>query len=114
MGIVDALIGAVVGYGALFAVALLGAFLFKKESMGGGDLKMTAMLGAFLGWQNVVLTFMLSAVVGLLFSLVFMLFSRAFREERRLPFGPYLAIAGFVALFWGDTLVDWYVRSFIG
>lgn len=113
IGIVNALIGAAVGYGALFAVALLGDFLFKKESMGGGDLKMTAMLGAFLGWQKVILTFMLSAVVGLVVSLVVMALSSAFRQERRLPFGPYLAIAGFIALFWGDQLIDWYLNSFV-
>jgi leader peptidase (prepilin peptidase)/N-methyltransferase len=113
IGIINALIGAAVGYGALFAVALLGDFLFKKESMGGGDLKMTAMLGAFIGWQRVLLTFMLSAVVGLVVSLIFMALSSAFREERKLPFGPYLAIAGFIALFWGDQLIDWYISSFL-
>jgi leader peptidase (prepilin peptidase)/N-methyltransferase len=60
IGIISALIGLVVGGGALYLIAMAGDILFKKESMGGGDIKMAAMLGAFLGWKKVLLVFMLS------------------------------------------------------
>jgi len=68
-------IGFIVGGGVLYLIALLGDWIFKKESMGGGDIKMAAMLGAFLGWQKVVLVFFGSAVVGLLVSIIIMAFS---------------------------------------
>ncbi|KAA3632754.1 MAG: prepilin peptidase, partial [Calditrichaeota bacterium] len=57
IGIIESLIGFLVGGGSLYLVAILGDFLFKKDSMGGGDIKMAAMLGAFLGWQKVLLIF---------------------------------------------------------
>ena len=113
IGIVPALVGLVVGGGALYLIALAGDFLFKKESMGGGDIKMAAMLGAFLGWKKVLLVFMLSAVVGLVVSLVIMAFSRTLRRHRIIPFGPFLSIAAVVALLYGDQIVRFYVTTFL-
>jgi leader peptidase (prepilin peptidase)/N-methyltransferase len=113
IGIISALIGLVVGGGALYLIAMAGDILFKKESMGGGDIKMAAMLGAFLGWKKVLLVFMLSAVAGLVVSLLIMAFSRSLRRHRIIPFGPFLSIAAVVALLYGDQIIRFYVNSFL-
>jgi leader peptidase (prepilin peptidase)/N-methyltransferase len=110
---VQSLIGILVGGGVLYLIALAGDFLFKKESMGGGDIKMAAMLGAFLGWQKVVLIFMTSAVVGLVVSLVMMAFSQVLRKERLIPFGPFLSIAAVIAVAYGDQIIRYYVDNFL-
>ena len=111
LDIVQAVIGAVVGGGALYAVAMLGQLLFKKESMGGGDIKLTAMLGAFLGWQNVIVIFLLSAAIALVISLVVMAVSAKFRQSRMIPFGPFIAIAAVIAMTHGSDLIALYLST---
>jgi len=113
IGILQSLIGLVVGGGALYLVALLGDWLFKKESMGGGDIKMAAMLGAFLGWQKVLFIFLASAGIGLVVSLVMMLFSAKMRQQRVVPFGPFIAMAAMLAILWGDQIISYYVTNFL-
>jgi len=113
IGIVSSLIGLVVGGGALYLVALLGDWLFKKESMGGGDIKMAAMLGAFLGWQKVLFIFLASAGIGLVVSVILMFFSAKIREQRIVPFGPFIAMAAMVAIIWGDQIIAYYVVNFL-
>lgn len=114
IGIVNALIGLVVGGGSLYAMAMLGDWLFKKESMGGGDIKMAAMLGAFVGWQKVILIFISSAVIGLVISIVIMFFSSRLRRTRVIPFGPFLAMAAMVAIVYGDRLISFYLETVLG
>jgi len=114
IGILPALIGMLVGGGSLYAIALLGDWLFKKESMGGGDIKMAAMLGAFLGWQKVLFVFMASAVIGLVVSVVVMFFSARVRETRMIPFGPFLALAAAVAVLYGELIIGFYVTNIVG
>jgi len=114
IGVVSALVGALVGGGALYAIALAGDFIFKKESMGGGDIKMAAMLGAFLGVPRTFLVFFLAAVIGLLASIALISFSSSIRQSRIIPFGPFLASAGFVALTIGNQLLDYYCVNFLG
>ncbi|MEW5796596.1 MAG: prepilin peptidase [Candidatus Zixiibacteriota bacterium] len=111
--IVQSLIGLVVGGGALYLIAVLGDWLFKKESMGGGDIKLAAMLGAFLGWQKVLLVFLGSAVIGLVVSLLIMAFSARLRRTRIVPFGPFIALAAVMALIWGDRIVAFYIDNFL-
>ncbi len=112
IGIVSALIGLLVGGGFLYLIALLGDWLFKKESMGGGDIKMTAMLGAFLGWQKIVIIFFAGALIGLVISVVVMAFSKRVRSSRIIPFGPFLAIAAFLAILYGDAIIAFYIEHF--
>jgi leader peptidase (prepilin peptidase)/N-methyltransferase len=114
IGILQSIIGLVVGGGSLYLIAVLGDWLFKKESMGGGDIKMAAMLGAFLGWEKVLLVFVASAVVGLIVSIVLMFFSPKLREERVVPFGPFIAIAAVLAILWGDRIISFYLHHFVG
>ncbi|RKX25384.1 MAG: prepilin peptidase, partial [Candidatus Zixiibacteriota bacterium] len=113
IGILASAIGLLVGGGALYLVAILGDWLFKKESMGGGDIKMAAMLGAFLGWQKVLLVFLGSAVIGLVVSVILMSFSAKLRANRVIPFGPFISMAAMVAIVWGDTIISYYVENFL-
>jgi len=110
---VQAGLGLLVGGGSLWIVAILGDWIFKKESMGGGDIKMVAMLGAFLGWQKVLFIFLAGAALGLVGSIAFMIVSARTRKERLIPFGPFLALAALVAIVYGDQLIGWYVDTFL-
>lgn len=102
------LLGAAAGFGVLFAVGVLGEWVFKKPAMGGGDMKMMAMVGAFLGPSQAMLTIFLGAVVG---TIVFAPVS--LRTDREVPFGVFLAIGTAVTFLLGDALVDWYVGMFV-
>jgi leader peptidase (prepilin peptidase)/N-methyltransferase len=113
IGIIQAVVGLVVGGGMLYLAAIMGELIFKKESMGGGDIKMAAMLGAFLGWQKIIFIFIAGSFVGLIVSLIIMLFSKKARETRVIPFGPYLAIAAIIATIWGDRLISFYINHFL-
>ena len=113
IGIVNSLIGLLVGGGSLYLMAIIGDWIFKKDSMGGGDIKMTAMLGTFLGWQQILFIFICSSVIGLVVSLVIMAFSKKLRESRVVPFGPFLAIAAAVAMLYGRQIIDFYVNNFL-
>lgn len=99
----DAVIGAAVGFGLLYAVAFLGSWLFKEEAMGGGDIKMMAMVGAFVGWRGVVLTLFGGALLGLLIFVPFTL-----KKKRLVPFGVFLALAAALTFVFGDAIVAWY------
>lgn len=112
-GIVNALIGFAVGGGALLGVAYLGEWLFKKEAMGGGDIKMAAMMGAFVGWQKVLMIFLGGAVIGMIVSILWMLFSKKVRTERVIPFGPFLALAALLIVIYGDPILNYYINTFL-
>lgn len=109
----QSLLGAAVGGGVFIAVAVLGHWLFKKESMGGGDVKLAAMLGAFLGVGRVLLVFVFSAAIGLVISLIVMTVSSKLRRERLIPFGPYIALATILIAFYGEAIVGFYIRHFL-
>jgi leader peptidase (prepilin peptidase)/N-methyltransferase len=107
----EAVVGAVAGYLALWLVFHGYKLLTGKEGMGYGDFKMNAAVGAFLGWKLLPLVILLSSVVGLLFGAAQMFAARRKWDAGfRFHFGPYLAIAGVVAMFWGDTIVRWYLQ----
>jgi leader peptidase (prepilin peptidase)/N-methyltransferase len=99
-----ALLGAAVGFGLLWLVAVLGEWMFKQEAMGGGDIKMMAMVGAFLGWQGTLLTIFLGALIG---SLVFVPLSLA-GHKKLVPFGIFLAIGAGATYLVGPALLAWY------
>jgi len=113
IGILNSLIGLLVGGGSLFLMAIIGDWMFRKESMGGGDIKMTAMLGTFLGWQQMLFVFICSSVIGVIVSLAIMAFSKKLRETRIVPFGPFLAVAAAVAIIYGERIIDFYVNNFL-
>jgi leader peptidase (prepilin peptidase)/N-methyltransferase len=101
----EAVIGAAAGYLSLWLVYWGFKLATGKEGMGYGDFKMNAAVGAFLGWKVLPLVILLSSVVGLAFGLVQMLVARGgWVSNFRFHFGPYIAIAGIVALFWGASI----------
>ena len=102
-GVGAAVLGAAVGFGTLYAVAWLGKKAFRKEAMGGGDIKMMAMVGAFLGWQGALLTVFLGALVG---SVLFAPF--AWKTGKLVPFGVFLAVGAAATWLVGDPLLAWY------
>ena len=107
----DAVIGAAAGYLSLWLVYWCFKLVTGKEGMGFGDFKMNAAAGAFLGWKMLPLVILLSSVVGLVFGVLQMAAARGRWDANfRFHFGPYLAIAGLVALFWGHSIVQWYLH----
>ena len=105
----DALWGAVAGYLSLWLVYWAFKLITGKEGMGYGDFKLLAMLGAWGGWQILPLTILLSSLVGAVLGVV-MLKMRNAQTSTPIPFGPYLAIAGWIALLWGDQITTSYMQ----
>ncbi|AYC34302.1 prepilin peptidase [Pseudomonas cavernae] len=105
----DALWGAIAGYLSLWSVYWLFKLVTGKEGMGYGDFKLLAMLGAWGGWQILPLTILLSSLVGAVLGVI-MLRLRNAETSTPIPFGPYLAIAGWIALLWGDQITGTYLQ----
>jgi leader peptidase (prepilin peptidase)/N-methyltransferase len=105
-----AVIGAVAGYLALWSVYWAFKLLTGKEGMGYGDFKLLGAIGAFLGWKVLPLVILLSSFVGAAIGISMIVFARHNRQVP-IPFGPYLAIAGVIALLWGDSITQWWMRS---
>jgi leader peptidase (prepilin peptidase)/N-methyltransferase len=107
-GLINSLIGCAAGGLFFWLVAEVGARLLKEEAMGGGDIKLIAMVGAFLGWQNVILTIFLASLTGAVVGLSFMAL-KGWGRRTPIPFGPFLALGALLALFCGTTIWEWYV-----
>jgi leader peptidase (prepilin peptidase)/N-methyltransferase len=103
-----AVIGAMAGYLSLWLVYWAFKLTTGKEGMGYGDFKLLAALGAWLGWQALPLVVLLSSAVGALVG-VGMILARRLDRERPMPFGPFLAAAGWIALIWGDAISASYL-----
>jgi leader peptidase (prepilin peptidase)/N-methyltransferase len=104
----SAVVGAMAGYLVLWSVYWLFKLLTGKEGMGFGDFKLLAALGAWLGWQSLPLVILLSSAVGAAVGIGLIL-SRRLDRGVPMPFGPYLACAGWIALVWGDQLISRYL-----
>jgi len=104
-------LGAVVGGGVLYLVALLGAAVFRKDSMGGGDIKLAAMLGAFMGWQPVAVSLFVAFFVGSVAGGI-AIAVKGRDWDRTVPFGPFIALGAFVGLVWGREIVLFYTGLF--
>jgi len=104
----EAVIGAAVGYMSLFSVFWLFKLLTGKEGMGHGDFKLFALFGAWAGWQLLPVLILMASVVGAVIGISLMLFKNHKREQA-IPFGPYLAVAGWITLLWGEGIWSWYL-----
>jgi leader peptidase (prepilin peptidase)/N-methyltransferase len=104
----DSLIGIALGGGLLWAVAEGYARLTGREGMGGGDIKLLAMIGAFLGWRAIPVTLLIGSLLGSVIGVSLMVV-RGRDTKMAIPFGPFLAAGAVVALFWGEPLIDWYL-----
>jgi leader peptidase (prepilin peptidase)/N-methyltransferase len=108
-GLVAAAIGALLGAGVLWLIATAYLKYAGHEGMGRGDFKMLAMIGAFLGWPQVLVTLVLASVAGAVVGLAFMLMGRG--RKYALPFGVFLALGALVASTVGDAIVAWYLGA---
>jgi leader peptidase (prepilin peptidase)/N-methyltransferase len=106
----SAVVGAMTGYLALWSVYWLFKLATGKEGMGYGDFKLLAAIGAWLGWQMLPLTILFSSLVGALVGIFLITLARHGRNVP-IPFGPYLAAAGILALFWGESLTTLYLGT---
>ena len=103
----EAVIGAMAGYLSLWSVYWAFKLTTGKEGMGYGDFKLLAALGAWMGWQVLPLIILLSALVGAIVGIALIVLTRR-GKDIPIPFGPYLAMAGLIALFWGKSLTQYY------
>lgn len=109
----DSVIGAIAGYLSLWSVYWLFKLVTGKEGMGYGDFKLLAALGAWLGWQYLPMIILLSSFVGVIFGIIQLRLKQQ-GIDKAFPFGPYLAIAGWICMMWGNEILDWYLTSFVG
>jgi leader peptidase (prepilin peptidase)/N-methyltransferase len=105
----SAVIGAAAGYLALWAVFWAFKLATGKDGMGYGDFKLLAAIGAWLGWKMLPLTVLASSLVGAVIGIGLIAFAKHAREKP-IPFGPYLAVAGLIAMFWGEPINRYYLN----
>lgn len=106
-GVFTSLSGVLLGGGLFYAVGVLGSAVFKKEAMGGGDIKMMAMVGGFLGWKGVLLTTFIGSLLGSIIGL-FLILVKGKEWGSKIPFGPYLAFGAVITLLFGQELLMRY------
>ena len=104
----DSLIGILAGGGSLLAIAWGYQLFTGKDGMGGGDIKLLAMIGAFLGWKGVLFTLMAASFVGTFVGLIVMIRARK-GMKLAIPFGPFLSIGAICYIFFGPQLIEWYL-----
>jgi len=108
MSIKDSLIGVLLGGGSLYVVASVYHMVTKREGMGGGDVKLLAMIGAFIGWKGVLFTILCSSFIGSVVGVTLMLWSSA-DSKYAVPFGPFLSLGAIIYVLWGEALITWYL-----
>ncbi|AJE02890.1 prepilin peptidase [Geobacter pickeringii] len=109
LGWKSSLIGIVAGGGSLLLVAWLYELFTKKEGMGGGDIKLLAMMGAFLGWRAIPFVIFASSLVGSIVGVTLMLVQKK-DSKLAIPFGPFLALGAILYIFFGKTIILWYLN----
>ncbi len=107
ISLVDAVIGVIIGYLSLWCITYLYKLFTKKIAMGNGDFKLLAMLGAWLGWQALPFTLFVAAILGSVCGFIWLRYKKQ-KTDTAIAFGPYLAIAGWLALIFQDKLIHWY------
>lgn len=110
---VDSLLGILLGGGLLYLVAAGYSFLRRKEGLGGGDIKLLGMIGAFTGWPGVVFTVLVASVSGTIIALPLM-WRKGKGMGAMVPFGPFLALGAACYLFWGQLFYRWYFSEILG
>ncbi|NUN63708.1 prepilin peptidase [Pseudanabaena biceps] len=105
------IIGAFVGIWLLDTMRLAGRIFLQKEAMGGGDPKLAAMIGMWLGWQNILLTIMIASAIGTLVGAI-AIATKSLDKQQQIPFGPFLALGAAISLFFGKALIANYLNWF--
>ena len=101
-------LGILAGGGVILVIAWGGSVVFKKEAMGGGDIKLAAMIGAFLGWKYIIISLFLGFFTGALTGIILIL-SKIRSKEDMIPFGPFIILGSFITLLWGEQIISWYL-----
>ncbi len=109
VGFINSLIGIVSGGGLFYLIAILGEKAFGQEAMGGGDIKLMAMVGSFLGWKSIILTTFAASLTGSVVGIMYMIIKGKGRGMK-IPFGPFLALGAIVSLFFGQEILAIYLR----
>ena len=112
MTITDTILGILIGGGSLYAVAFLYSLLRKQEGMGGGDIKLLAMIGAATGIKGVFFTIFTGSLLGTIFGILLMVSSKIKDIKLKIPFGPFLSAGAILYIFYGEQLIQWYFNSF--
>ena len=107
VGVINSVVGLTLGGGLLWLLAWLSPYLFGKEGMGGGDIKLLAMIGAFLGWKPALLTIMIGSLTGSIIG-ISLISLRIIKRDDYIPFGPFLVLGALLSLFFAQPLLDWY------
>jgi len=100
--------GLLAGGGSIYAMGLLGDLIFKKESMGGGDVKLMAMVGAFMGWKLALLTFFVAPFFGAVYGIV----EKIRTKDSAIAYGPFLVLGALVSLFYGNKIIFWILSGY--
>ena len=106
----EAAIGLLIGGGVLFAIAFVYELLTKREGMGGGDIKLLAMIGGFLGWKSLIFILLCSSCLGAIVGIAVMVIKKQ-NMKYAVPFGPFLSIAAVAYLFWGDAFMRFLIAA---
>ncbi len=107
VGVINSVLGLAMGGGILWLLAWLSPYLFGKEGMGGGDIKLLAMIGAFLGWKPALLTIMIGSLTGSIIG-ISLIALRIIKRDDYIPFGPFLVLGALLSMFFAQPLLDWY------
>jgi leader peptidase (prepilin peptidase)/N-methyltransferase len=105
----DSLLGILAGGGSLLLIAVTYNLLTKKEGMGGGDIKLLAMIGAAIGWKGVLFTIFIGSTIGTLVGIILMLRTRR-GLKLAIPFGPFLSMGAIIYIFFGSSIINWYLN----
>jgi len=109
MDFTDTLLGIIIGGGSLYAVAFLYFLIKKQEGMGGGDIKLLAMIGAATGIKGVFFTIFAGSLLGTFFGILIMIYTRIADSKLKIPFGPFLSLGAVIYIFFGEQLILWYL-----
>jgi leader peptidase (prepilin peptidase)/N-methyltransferase len=107
IGLINSVLGMALGGGILWTLAWASPYLFGKEGMGGGDIKLLAMVGAFLGWKPALLTIMIGSLSGSIVCLS-LIAAGLMKRDDYIPFGPFLVVGAILSMFFAYPLLDWY------
>lgn len=110
----DMFIGALVCGGGMLLIIFIIELIVKTEVMGGGDIKLFAMLGLFLGLKGGLLTILLSVYVGAIYGIVTIVYSKIKKQEYNsmIPYGPFISVGSFIAMLYGNSIINWYMSIF--
>jgi leader peptidase (prepilin peptidase) / N-methyltransferase len=111
VSVISSVLGIAVGGGLLWILAWASPYLFGKEGMGGGDIKLVAMVGAFLGWKPALLTIMIGSLIGSVVG-IGLIAARIIKRDEYVPFGPFLVVGAMLSMFFARQLLAWYQGLF--